>query len=309
MTTGRILIIDDDLDFVEIYLQLLKRLGLEVTAVPTADDAIAELERSGRDLDVVLLDQKLQGPTGPDSGLELIGRIAILAPFAKTIVVTGYARPDAIERAFGAGIYDYLVKNGAFEALLRAKVRNAIEITRERRQSVVLSREETGLALRQLWDRARSETDRNRKGALLEDLVKLLFRATPGFERVETNLRNASEEIDIVVENRADDLLWKQDGSAYLVGECKNWSSPCDAVEFRNFYMKLTNKFERVRTGFFFAPGGFTAGFHQARAEQKQGDVLIIPVDADDLDRWISADDRHAVLADLHKRAVFAGAK
>lgn len=304
---GRILIIDDDRDFVAIYRELLERLGLQVDEAFTAAEATANLEASGRDLDVVLLDQKLQGPGGPDTGLELIGRIDSLAPFAKTIVVTGYAKTEAIERAFRAGVYDYLVKNGAFEALLVAKVRNAIEVTRERRLAA-LSRDQTVGELRSIWSAVKTETDRNRKGALLEQLVKLLFRATPGFERVETNLKNASEEIDIVVEHRADDPLWKQDGSAYLAGECKNWSSRCDAAEFRNFFMKLTNKSERVRTGFFFAPGGLTAGFHAARAEQKRADVLIIAVDADDLDRWIEADDRHAVLAELHKRAVFAGA-
>lgn len=301
---GRLLIVDDDPDFVDVYRQLLKRQGIDVAAVHTTDEAIAELERTGRDLDVVLLDQKLQGPSGPDSGLDLIGRIASLAPFAKVIVVTAYAKADAITRAFELGIYDYLVKNGAFEALLRAKVRNAVEITRERRRAA-LSRDETSRELQATWQRVRVETDRNRKGSLLEELVALLFRATPGFERVETHLKNASEEIDIVVENRADDPLWTKDGSSYLVGECKNWSSPCDVAEFRNFYMKLTNKFERVRTAFFIAPGGFTAGFHAARAEQKTSGVLVIPVDADDLDRWISADDRHAVLAGLYKRSVF----
>jgi hypothetical protein len=31
----------------------------------------------------------------------------------------------------------------------------------------------------------------------------------------------------------------------------------------------------------------------------------VIPVDGTDLERWIHADDRLAVLAGLHKRAVF----
>jgi len=31
----------------------------------------------------------------------------------------------------------------------------------------------------------------------------------------------------------------------------------------------------------------------------------VIPVDGADLERWIAADDRLAVLAELHKRAVF----
>jgi CheY-like chemotaxis protein len=301
---GRILIIDDDPDFVLVYREMLERQGLEVTSVSNAADAAEALERSGADTDVVLLDQKLQGPGGPDSGLDLIARVSSLAPFAKTIVVTGYARPESIERAFRAGVYDYLVKNGAFDALLTAKVRNAVEVTRERRFAV-LSKDATVSALRATWELVRTESDRNRKGALLEELVKLLFRATPGFERVETRLDNGVEEIDIVVDNRSDDPLWKQDGASYLLGECKNWSSPCGSAEFRSFHAKLTNKYGRARTGFFFAPGGFTRAFHEARAEHKAATALVIPVDAADLQRWIDEDDRQQVLRDLHRRAVF----
>lgn len=262
------------------------------------------LQSLGSALDVILLDQKLQGPGGPDSGLDLIVRAGSLAPFAKIIVVTGYATADAIQRAFDLGVYDYLIKNGAFEALLQAKVRNAVEVTTERRLAA-LSREETVTKLRDTWAQVRTETDRNRKGKLLEELVKLLFRATPGFERVETRLDNGTEEIDIVVENQSQDSPWKNDGAPYLLGECKNWSKPCGADELRKFIAKFDTKYERARTGFFVAPGGFTKDFHEARRERKSGPALVIPIDADGLSRWIEADDRLDVLRELYRRAVF----
>lgn len=300
---GCILIIDDDPDFVAIYRDMFEKQGLRVTAAHTTDEGTRLLEGLGKELDVVLLDQKLQGPGGPDSGLDLIARAENLAPFAKTIVVTGYATADAIERAFQLGVYDYLVKNGAFSALIRAKVRNAVEITSERRLAA-LSREQVVSELRATWAAVRTETDRNRKGKLLEELVKLLFRATPGFERVETRLDNKTEEIDIVVENNADDAPWKNDGASYLLGECKNWSKPSGSGELRNFHAKLTTKYQRARTGFFFAPGGFTTEFHDARREHARDGVLVIPVDLEDLERWIEADDRALELRNLHKRAV-----
>lgn len=295
---GHILIIDDDPDFVAIYRDMFERQGLQVTVAQTTDDSTRMLEDLGRDLDVVLLDQKLQDPRG----LDLITRAENLAPFAKTIVVTGYATAEAIERAFQLGVYDYLVKNGAFAALIRAKVRNAVEVTSERRLAA-LSRERVVSELRSTWAAVRTTTNRNRK--LLEELVKLLFRATPGFERVETRLNNKVEEIDIVVENNADDAPWKNDGASYLLGECKNWSGTCGSAELHGFYAKLTTKYQRARTGFFFAPGGFTAPFHEARTKQAATDILVIPVDAQDLERWIAADDPAAVLREIHKRAVF----
>lgn len=301
---GHILIIDDDPAFVTTYRQIFEKQGLLVAAAHTAEDAIEKLEALGSQLDVILLDQKLQGRGGPDSGLDLISRAESLAPFAKTIVVTGYATDETIERAFQLGIYDYLEKKGAFTALLRAKVRNAIEVTSERRLAA-LSRERVVSELRSTWAAVRSETDRNRKGKLLEELVKLLFRATPGFERVETRLDNKVEEIDIIVENNADDAPWKNDGASYLLGECKNWSKPCGSSELRDFHGKLTTKYQRARTGFFIAPGGFTKEFHSERGRRTGEDILVIPVDGDDLERWIEADDCASELRDLHKRAVF----
>jgi ActR/RegA family two-component response regulator len=307
---GQILIVDDDRDFVVVYQEMLEAIGLAVTVAHDAAEAIDALKMHGAMLDVVLLDQKLHGPGGADTGLELIAQVHGLAPFAKTIVVTGYAAPDAIERAFHLGVYDYLVKNGAFEALLRAKVRNAVEVTSERRLAS-LSSESVVYELRETWERVRSETDRNRKGVLLEALVRLLFRATPGFERVETRVLNELEEIDLVVENRSQDPIWVKDGSPYVLGECKNWSSKCGPQEYSSFHRKLTTKYGRATTGFFFAVGGFTDAFHKQRAADKTSATraLVIPVDAADLDRWITSEDRVGVLTELYKRAVFDQAR
>ena len=68
-----------------------------------------------------------------------------------------------------------------------------------------------------------------------------------------------------------------------------------------------STKFGRVRTGFFIAPGGFTRSFHEARAGEKKSDVLVIPIDAEALGRWIAADDKLAVLGELHRSATFDG--
>ncbi len=296
---GQILIVDDDPDFVAIYRELLEDLGLAVATAHDAATATAYLEAHGPDVDVVLLDQKLHGRGGPDSGLALIARAQALAPFAKVVLVTGYVAAEAIERAFQLGAYDYLVKNGAFEALLRAKVRNAIEVTSALRRATV-TRED----LVEAWRRAQSEADGNRKGKALEDLIVSLFRATPGFERVESRRRNDVEEIDVTVENRSEDPLWRHDGSPYLLAECKHWSTPCGAPELRDFVGKLTNKFQRARTGFFIAPGGFAATFEARRREDKGGALLVIPIDGSALQGWIDATDRVAYLSELYRRAV-----
>lgn len=300
---GHILIVDDDATFIRVYREIFGQEGLQVTTALSTAEALTALETHGAEIDVVLVDQKLQGPGGPDSGLELIADVGRLAPFAKVIVVTGYATPPTVEAALRSGVYDYLVKNGAFEALLRAKVRNAIEVTSAQRQAA-LKESDVVVELRATSARVRTEADRNRKGKLLEELVRLLFQATPGFGRVTTRLDNGTEEIDIKVDNRSDDPPWKDEG-AYLLAECKNWSSRCGSNEIRAFRAKFSAKYHRIRAGFFFAPGGFTKEVHEDLRAHKEGTVLIILVDDADLERWIAADDRLAVLRELHERAVF----
>ena len=299
---GTILLVDDEPDFVEVYVEILGKQGYVVTPAASRDEALAILAADGTRFDVVILDQRLR-KGDDDSGLALIAQVQALAPFCKIIVVTGYAAPEAVERAFASGAYDYLEKAGVFEALLVAKVRNAVEVASERRRAA-RSHAETVRELSRLWQEARSEADRHRKGLLLEELVKLLFGATAGFEHVITRVASDIEEIDIVVENRSLDPLWQKDGAQFVIGECKNWSSHCDRREFDSFYMKMRRRYQRVRTGIFIAPGGFTAAFHEARKREKNGHV-VIPVDAADLERWIREDDRAAVLNDLLKRAVF----
>jgi ActR/RegA family two-component response regulator len=299
MTAGHILIIDDDRDFVGIYRDLLQDLGLEVSVAHSTADAEVILDKLGFELDVILLDQKLQGSGGPDSGFDLLARLQTQVPLAKTIVVTGYMRPDAIEQAFRLGAYDYIVKNGGFEAMLRAKVKNAIEVTQARRL-VVADR----ASLRAHWISTLAAKDPNRKGRMLEELVKLLFRATPGFEQVDTRLDNGIEEIDIMIANRSKDPIWANDG-IYILGECKHWSKRCGSPELGNFLRKLDNKYKRVRTGIFIAPGGFTDEFKDARGERKLAEYLVVTIDNGDIERWIDADDRVAVLNELHKRSVF----
>jgi CheY-like chemotaxis protein len=300
MTRGQILIVDDDAVFVDLYREILEGEGHQVQAAATLAVARETLAREGASFDVVLIDQKLQGPGGPDSGLELIKTARTHAPFAKTLVVTGYSSPQAIEAAFEAGVYDYLVKNGAFEALLKAKVRNAVEVTSERRIASLRAAELTA-ELRTTWASVLQETNPQRKGALLEQVMKLLFKSIEGFEQVTTNFLTASEEIDVVVMNRSLDPLWSKEGQ-YLFGECKNWSKVVGSSEAQSFLYKLLSRPERVRVGLFFSVSGFSEPFLSTIRSHRP--ELVLTFGAPEIAAWIEAPDRLAFLTQRHQQAV-----
>jgi CheY-like chemotaxis protein len=300
---ARILIIDDDPAFLAAYRSLL---GSEGYRVETASDRLAALGRLDEEnWDVVLIDQKLHGPGGPDTGLELVHEIQVRSPEAKTIVVTGFASPDAITRAFESGIYDYLDKEGRqFPALLRAKVRNAAEVARERRLGA-LEGGSAESALRQLWEEVLTASDANRKGALLEELVALLFKTIRGFHVATIRRRNEVEEIDVLVRNESHDPFWRGESRYFLV-ECKNWTRPVDGPELADFARKLENRFGRCTLGFFVALGGFTRGFREERRAMRKEQHLIVPLDGRDFELLLDSSDRNSELKRLHERAAVA---
>ncbi len=303
---GKILIVDDDPLFRETYEDVLGKEGYEVEATADGAAALAKLD-AGQGFDVVLLDMKLRTPAGPNDGLDLLPEIQRRAPFTKIIVVTGFAERQPIADAFAAGAYDFMAKQGPqFQALLQAKVRNALELTRERR---LAGMDKKGLeaAIGDAYAHVWTEKDSHRKGALLEELMVLLFKSIPGFAGVSTRRRNDIEEIDLVIPNESPDPVWQKEGS-YLLGECKNWSSRADRAELDAFRSKLQRRFGRCRLGFFVATGGFTRPFTNAAASYgvASDGIVIVPIGPDDLMRLVQASDRNAELRRLHERAILA---
>lgn len=300
---GRVLVIDDEQDIITTYREMLAEEGLECEAARTHDEALVALRQSA--WAVVLLDQRLRGHADRDSGLDLLQVIRREAPYAKVIVVTGYADNDAVRRAFADGAWDYLQKGPALDALLRVKVRNAMEIWRERALAA-LSHKQRETEIRDTWKAARSEKDANKKGALLETLLLMLFRSVPGFEYAAANRENELEEIDVIVQNGSVDPVWQKEGT-YLLVECKNWSSPVGVDQLNLFQLKVERRFGRATLGFFVALGGFASTVKIEEWTRRAGESLVVLLDSDDLDALIEASDRNAKLKEFHLRAVVAG--
>ena len=304
-TGGKVLIVDDERSFIDTYRDLLGEQGYLVDAATDAAAARAKLTEGH--YSVVVLDQKLEGSIGPDSGLDLLTEFSVLAPGAKVIVATAYASREAIDRAFAAGAYDYLEKNPkTFETQLRIKVRNAFEMYRERELSQ-LSRNPADLQRRltDLWDLTRGEENPQRKGRLLEDLVALLFRSIPGFHVVKERQSNRLQEIDVVVANESNDPLWSKEGSIILV-ECKNQKDRSGSPELLVFEGKMKRYRARCTVGFFVALAGFTRGFAGQGSATSTERLLVVPIDGEALHALVTSEDRNATLK--HMFRVAAGA-
>lgn len=301
---GNVLVVDDEKPMYETYCDILIPSGYRVEWAPDRASALARLQ--AEEWDVVLLDQRLNGLTGGNTGIELVSEISQTG--TKVILVTAYADPDMAERAFREGAYDYLTKDNLklLRALLRIKVASASELARERRLSV-LSPEARDKELLDLWRATLAERDPQRKGKLLEEVMVLLFKTIPGFANITPRARNKDEEIDLLIRNESTDPFWSQENSQYILVECKNWSKPVGTDEFNLFRMKIARRAGRSHLGFFVALGGFTEGFHSHAAAHRPDGHLVVTLERSDLEALITARDRNEQLKRFHERAAMAG--
>lgn len=130
----------------------------------------------------------------------------------------------------------------------------------------------------------------NDKGKALEDLMVEVFSSHPGLKILERRLNTGDEELDLVIKNGVRDAFWEAFVSPMMFVECKNWSSPVGASEFRDFAMKVENHAPACRIGVFVAANGFTSQFHEARRRGAGGQYTVLPITVADIEEFVDGD-------------------
>jgi DNA-binding NtrC family response regulator len=100
----RVLIIDDEKNNRITLSACLEALGCQVTAIATASEALAALER--QPFDLAFLDLRLKEM----SGLDLIPKLLSLSPHLYIVIITAYATLETAVDAVKRGARDYLAK-------------------------------------------------------------------------------------------------------------------------------------------------------------------------------------------------------
>jgi two-component system, NtrC family, response regulator AlgB len=100
----RVLVIDDEKNIRATLSLCLEQMGCTVTAVSTAEAALAALRQ--QPYEVAFLDLRL----GESSGLDLIPKLLTLDAGLLVIVITAYATIDTAVEAIKRGAADYLPK-------------------------------------------------------------------------------------------------------------------------------------------------------------------------------------------------------
>jgi DNA-binding NtrC family response regulator len=121
MEQPTILVVDDEIDFLETIVNRLRKRGMTAEGVSSGREAIRRIAETP--FDVVLLDIKMPG--GMD-GIEVLREIKKRRPEAAVILLTGHASVETSMEGMALGAFDYLLKPMRFEELLK-KIAAALE--------------------------------------------------------------------------------------------------------------------------------------------------------------------------------------
>jgi DNA-binding NtrC family response regulator len=96
---GHILVVDDEPNVLVTYRLILQQRGYEVSAAVSSEEARKTL--LGEEIDLLLCDLSLEKQ---ENGFDVIELARQKNPQMPAVLLTGYATPEAVERAEASGI-------------------------------------------------------------------------------------------------------------------------------------------------------------------------------------------------------------
>jgi DNA-binding NtrC family response regulator len=200
----KILIVDDERDFVISLTDILESYGYHVGTAHNQQEAVDIIKSFCAD--VVLLDVRL----GHENGLNLINTFKEARPNIVTVIMTAFVEADSAIEAIQEGAYDYLRKplnprqllktlDRCFEKLQLEKEKVAVQEALSRRN---LELEKINARLRESEERYRLLVETMNDGLIMEDLngaityVNRKFTRMTGYPEAELLGRFASDFLD-----------------------------------------------------------------------------------------------------------------
>ncbi len=125
-----VMLVDDEVPFVETMKKRLGKRDLHIITAFSGEEALNTLE-SHRNTDVVILDVKMPGM----DGIETLGHIRKDFPLIEVIMLTGHGTIESAIQGMKLGAFDYLMKPCEIELLLQ-KVNEAAEKKRDHEKKI-----------------------------------------------------------------------------------------------------------------------------------------------------------------------------
>ncbi|MEN6440459.1 MAG: response regulator [Syntrophobacter sp.] len=112
MDNFSVLIVDDEVEFLETLVKRLRKRKIKVEGVTGGESALRSLKEIP--VDIVVLDVKMPGM----GGLETLREIKRAYPLIEVIMLTGHANMEVAMEGMDLGAFDYLMKPTDIDDLL-----------------------------------------------------------------------------------------------------------------------------------------------------------------------------------------------
>ncbi len=107
----KVLVVDDEPDFLETVVKRLKKREIEVTGVGSGEEALSVIAKET--FDVAVLDMRMPGMDGLETLKEMKKRNSL----TEVIILTGHASVESGVQGMRLGAFDYIIKPADFEEL------------------------------------------------------------------------------------------------------------------------------------------------------------------------------------------------
>jgi len=134
MPIAQVLLVDDEVPFVETMTKRLTKRDLQVVAAFSGKESLEKLKEIA-EIEVVILDVKM-----PEmDGIETLREIKRNFPLTEVIMLTGHATVETGIEGMKLGAFDYLMKPCDIENLLE-KVKEAAARKRSHEEKIIAAR-------------------------------------------------------------------------------------------------------------------------------------------------------------------------
>ena len=134
MSIAKILLVDDEVPFVETMVKRLTNRGMDVVPAYDGHGALERLNEQPN-IEVVILDVKMPGM----DGIRALAEIKKAHPLLEVIMLTGHATVESAIEGMKRGAFDYLMKPCDIEMLV-SKVTEAAAKKRRQEEKIIEAR-------------------------------------------------------------------------------------------------------------------------------------------------------------------------
>ena len=131
MAIANILLVDDEVPFVDTMIKRLSKREMDVTPAYNGPEALAKL-KDQTSIEVVILDVKMPGM----DGIETLAEIKKSHPLVEVVMLTGHATVESAIEGMKNGAFDYLMKPCDID-LLVGKVTEAAARKRRHEEKII----------------------------------------------------------------------------------------------------------------------------------------------------------------------------